>query len=105
MKTFGLFIFALLISGQAYADWHQGTVTHITYGYDGQTVTFGLSGLSKSNCTCYPAWPDYLCLDFNRGTNKQELATLLSAETTGATIAIYIDETTCKLLALAFYPH
>lgn len=83
-----------------HADWHSGTVSQINIGYDGATVSFLLSGWVRSNCTCYPAWPNYMCLDASRPALKLEYALLLAAHLQGQTVSVNIDETTCRVVAM-----
>jgi hypothetical protein len=91
--------FGLVITARA--DWHTGTVTSVNVGYDGMTISFGLSGWSRSNCTCYPSWSTYMCLDRSRNTFKEEYAWLLSARATQQLVSVNIDEATCKVQAIS----
>lgn len=93
-------LLAILASSVAHADWHYGTIDLLGYGYDGQTITFHITGWNRTDCTCYPSWPDKVCLDRNRLTFKEELATLLAAKISGSSVAANIDETTCTIRAL-----
>jgi hypothetical protein len=95
-----LMIVAGLFSFVAKADWHTGQVITMGHAYDGQTITFRLSGWSRTNCTCYSAWPDNMCLDRTRTSFSQDYAWLLRARTTGQKVQVNIDETTCKIVAL-----
>lgn len=85
----------------ASADWHQGRVTTINFGYDGSTISFLLSGWSRSNCTCYPTWPSYMCLNRSRVSFKEEFAWLLKASAMDQMVTVYIDETSCMVSALS----
>jgi hypothetical protein len=91
---------SISLAGIANADWHTGTVTRLGVGYDGSTVILFVSGWSRSNCTCYPGWPDSMCLDRTRTSFKEEYASILRARATGQTIQVNIDEVTCKVIAL-----
>lgn len=85
----------------AEAGWHEGRVTALKFAYDGTTVTFNISGYSRTNCTCYPSWSSDLCLDPSRtGTHKAELAFLMSARARGTTVHVNVDETTCFVVAM-----
>lgn len=88
------------LATSAHADWHYGTVNELSIGYDGSTVTVKVTGLQRSNCTCYASWPDQACLDRTRASFLEEYALLLSARRTGQAVGINIDETTCKILAI-----
>jgi len=103
MKVFTLTLVALGLffsSSNAYSDWHTGQVDFLGYGYDGQTITLHIKGWSRDNCTCYPTWPGYACLDRSRLTYKEEMATILAAKTVEKPIYINIDESTCKIISL-----
>lgn len=84
----------------ASADWHGGRITQFNFGYDGSTITFVLEGWSRSNCTCYPAWPNTMCLDRTRASFREEYAWLLRARAMDQVVNANIDETTCKVIAL-----
>ena len=90
----------LMFSVQAHADWHTGRVTMLGHAYDGQTITFQLSGWVRNNCTCYTPWPNNMCLDRSRQSFPQDYAWLLRARTSGQTVMANIDETSCKIIAL-----
>jgi hypothetical protein len=84
----------------ARADWHAGMVTAVKVGYDG-TITFNISGLTRSNCTCYATWPTDVCLNRARTTSfKEEVAMLYSVRARGSTLSINIDEVTCSVVAM-----
>lgn len=89
-----------LVSTLAAADWRTGRIRDIYTGYDGQTVTFTISGASKSACACYPVWPDRLCLSRARLSFKEEMAILLSAKIAGSEISVNIDEASCSVTAM-----
>lgn len=89
-----------VFSANAYADWHYGKITGIGHAYDGQTITFKISGWMRSNCTCYAPWADNMCLDRSRVSFPQDYAWLLTARTTGKQVQVNIDETTCRIVAL-----
>ncbi len=93
-------IVGLLSEGVAYADWHTGRVTSIGHAYDGQTITFAVSGWSRNNCTCYSVWTDSMCLDRTRQSFSEDYAMLLSARASGQQVWVNIDETSCKIRAL-----
>lgn len=84
----------------SFADWHYGRVTLLAFGYDGTTVVFGIEGWNRNDCTCYPTWPTYMCLDRTRQSFKEEFAWLLKARTVGQVIAVNIEEQSCKVIAL-----
>jgi len=94
---------ALFLVQPAFADWHTGKVNGIHIGYDGSTITFSLSGWSRSNCTCYSTWPTYMCLtrSATRLASKEEFALLLKARASDDAVAVYINETTCSVEALS----
>lgn len=90
---------SLVHTPAALADWHQGKITSIAFGYDG-TVTFVISGWSRTNCACYTTWPNYMCLSRARPGFKEEYAWLLKARAMDEVVNIYIDEATCAIHAL-----
>lgn len=96
----GAVLVLLLLSISARADWHYGAVTSIAIGYDGLTVTVDINGWDRTDCTCYAAWPTYMCLDRSRISFKEEMAMVLSAKARGSIMAVNIDETTCKVIAI-----
>ena len=94
-------VLMLTLSPAGWADWHAGVIDQLGIGYDGSTITFRLSGWTRTNCTCFPAWPNQMCLDRARTNSfKEEYAWLLRARTTGQQVQINIDEATCKVVAL-----
>ncbi|WP_444888486.1 hypothetical protein [Microbulbifer sp. JMSA008] len=96
-----LLVLALsLVSSVSAADWHQGELEYVGVGYDGETITFSQVGVSRNNCTCYPAWPTRNCLDRSRDTFEQEYAFLLSAKARGISVSVNVDETTCKVIGM-----
>jgi hypothetical protein len=95
--------FALLLSlaaSEANASWHGGRVTQISVGYDGNTMTFVIEGWVRSDCTCYSAWPNSMCLDRSRASYKEEVAMLLSARARGTQLFANIDEASCRVVAM-----
>jgi len=98
-----IFVFMLLVSSQATAAWHTGTVTNISYGYDGKTVSFTLSGWTRTDCTCYSSWPAQMCLDSERTNFKNEMAALLMASATGKLFSAQINEVSCRATAVTLY--
>ncbi|KAF7788066.1 hypothetical protein PRUB_a2627 [Pseudoalteromonas rubra] len=96
-KYFYLF---LLLPCFAYADWHSGKVEMIAIGYDGKTISIGLEGSTKTECTCYPTWPNRFCLNRNRVSFNEEFSLLLSAKAQGKSVSLQIDETTCMVNAM-----
>lgn len=86
--------------GVASADWHSGRIIQLSFGYDGLTVAFVISDWIRTNCTCYSAWANHMCLDRSRTSFKEEYAWILKARTVDQTINVNIDETTCKVIAL-----
>lgn len=100
LRRFGIPLLLGLASHAAHADWHQGHITRLMFGYDGSTVTFALSGWVRSDCTCYSAWPGTMCLNRSRASFKDEYAWLLKAKTVDQEIFVNIDETTCSVVAM-----
>lgn len=96
----GLIVALALFSASAHADWHGGKPTSLKIGYDGRSVTFNLSGLIRTNCTCYPAWNSDLCLNPNRESFKAEIAMLMSARARDTDVYVNIDEVTCFVTAM-----
>lgn len=96
-----LIVLALLLAAgaPARADWHGGTVTQLAFHYDGSTVSFVISGWTRNNCTCNNAWPQMACLDRSRASFKEEYAWLLAARARGTPINVYLDETSCRVVA------
>ena len=90
----------LLASIPASADWHGGGVRTLGFGYDGQTLVFEITGLTKTACTCYPPWPNSLCVSRTREDFKEIYAFLLKARATKEPVQVNIDENTCSVLAL-----
>jgi hypothetical protein len=90
----------VLVSTSANADWHSGVVRTLGFGYDGQTLVFEIAGLTRTNCTCYPTWPNSLCVSRTRADFKEIYAFLLEARAVKEPIEVNIDETTCSALAL-----
>jgi hypothetical protein len=84
----------------AHADWHIGKILSLNIAYDGSTITFALAGHTRTNCTCYPTWPNTLCLNRSRLTFKEEVAFLYSARARDKEIAANIDEASCSVVAL-----
>jgi hypothetical protein len=96
-----LVMLSLLIPMTAFADWHTGTMTVLGFGYGGNTpVVLGISGVTKTTCTCYPNWPVNLCLSRARQDFKEVYAFLLKARAVREPVKINIDETTCEVLAV-----
>lgn len=93
-------IVLMFFSTIASAEWHHGKLGIIAIGYDGETISIGQDGFTKSDCTCYPAWPSRYCLDPNRSTFEQEYAFLLSIKARDKSVSINIDETTCKIKSM-----
>lgn len=96
----GLMVVLALSSASAQADWHMGKPTSLKIGYDGRSVMFNLSGLSRTNCTCYAAWNSDLCLNPIRESYKTEIAMLMSARARGTDVYVNIDEVTCFVTAM-----
>lgn len=92
--------FMLVLSPAAFADWHEGVVEQLGIGYDGSTTVLKLTGWNRTNCTCYSTWPSTMCLDRTRTSFKEEYASVLRARVSGQQIRAYIDETTCRVMAL-----
>jgi hypothetical protein len=90
----------LCYASVALADWRAGRITHLAFGYDGETVAFVIEGFNRNNCTCYSAWPGYMCLDRTRTSFKEEFAWLLKARAENRVINVNIDEASCKVIAL-----
>jgi len=89
-----------LVSFHACAGWHGGAVQQLNVGYDGKTITFRVDGWTRTDCTCYSAWPSTMCLDSMRDTYDFEKAILLSARARGSVVNAYIDEGTCSVQAI-----
>ena len=92
-----LFLGLMVLSFTANADWHYGKIEMIAIGYDGRTISIGQDGSTKENCTCYSTWPNRYCLDRDRLSFKEEYSLLLAAKAQGKSVALNIDETTCKI--------
>jgi len=90
----------LLCASSANADWHGGKLIRIQVAYDGSTVVFVAAGHIRSNCTCYSAWPDAMCLNRSRTSFKEEVALLYLARARGSNFYYNIDETTCQVVAM-----
>lgn len=99
-KTLKCVISVLVVSAaaSAHADWHTGLVQDLGHDY-GSVTTFRLIGYSRTNCTC-GTWPNYICLDRTRVSQKEELALLLSAKAMGRSVSLNMDEVTCKVTAI-----
>jgi hypothetical protein len=82
------------------ADWHGGVVRTLGFGYDGQTLVFEITGLTKTTCTCYTPWPNSLCVSRAREDFKEVYAFLLKARAIKEPIQVNIDENTCSVLAM-----
>lgn len=95
-----IFILLAMLAFPVSADWYGGNLSQVSVGYDGKTVAIIPAGWSRSNCTCYPAWPNHMCLDNTRETADFEKSLLLSAKARGTKIFFNIDEATCKVIAL-----
>jgi hypothetical protein len=89
-----------LPAGLSHADWYGGTLTHVSFAYDGKTIVFHMNGFNRTNCTCYPTWGNYFCLDANRETYKYEFAAVLSAAMSGKSVSANIDPVSCMVKAL-----
>lgn len=101
-SLYALAIAATLLGATASAAWHEGRVSAIGMNYDGETPTFQLEGVSMSNCTC-SAWATWMCLNPARESVDKEFAMLLTARAAGKIIRVNIDETTCRVKAIAQY--
>ena len=82
------------------AGWHSGEINMIAIGYDGNTISIGQEDFSKSNCTCYPTWPNRACLDRSRASFNEEYALILSAKARNVPVSININEATCQVVAI-----
>lgn len=92
----------LFLSQSARADWHTGKVLGIHVGYDGSTTLFSLAGWTRTNCTCYSTWPNYMCLNRNtRASFKEEFSILMLARALDEQVTVHIDEATCSVVALS----
>ncbi|ARC94716.1 hypothetical protein B6A42_25050 [Vibrio coralliilyticus] len=94
------FIIAAFISFSAAADWHYGKINLLAIAYDGKTISVGQEGFTRSDCTCYPTWPNRYCLDRDRLSFDEEYSMLLAAKAKNAVLAIHIDEATCVVKAM-----
>ena len=90
----------LLTPMTASADWHEGVIYSLGFGYDGQALVFTITGLNKTTCTCYSPWPNNLCVGRTRQDFKEIYAFLLKARAMRQPINVNIDENTCDVLAL-----
>jgi hypothetical protein len=100
MKLWVLGLAMASIALVARADWHGGKIYQISIGYDGSTVTFQLEGSTRTNCTCYPTWPNMACLNRTRASFKEELAMLYAVRARGNELYVNIDEVTCTVVAM-----
>ncbi|MDF2466710.1 MAG: hypothetical protein K0Q43_4945 [Ramlibacter sp.] len=102
MKISSLLLAAALMitATSSQAAWHGGRVTQINIGYDGSTITFVVEGWERTNCTCYAAWSNTMCLNRSRASFKEEVAMLYSARARGTVLHANIDETSCQVVAL-----
>jgi hypothetical protein len=91
----------LFLTQTALADWHTGKVLGIHVGYDGSMTQFSLSGWTRTNCTCYSTWPNYVCLNRTRASFKEEVSILMLARALDEEVTVYIDETSCSVQALS----
>jgi hypothetical protein len=98
--SIGFLLSASLVWELAIAGWYSGRITHLAIGYDGTTTVFKIENFNKTNCTCYPTWPEYMCLDRSRPSYKEEFAILMSARARGTAVNPHIDETTCTVVAI-----
>jgi hypothetical protein len=76
-------VIGLFFGADAYADWHAGKIVALGHGYDGQTITFQVSGWQRSNCACYSPWPNQMCLDPSRASFKEDYAWVTACESDG----------------------
>jgi len=90
----------VLTATSSHAAWHGGRVTQINVGYDGSTITFVVEGWTRTDCSCYPAWSNTMCLDRSRSSFKEEVAMLYSARARGTVLHANIDEASCRVVAL-----
>lgn len=100
LKTIAVAFVTILTSTAVQADWHSGQIESLYVAYDGSTVTMDIVGWNGTNCTCYPTWATNMCLDRSRVSFKEELAMVYSAKARGKAIAVNIDETSCKVIAI-----
>ncbi|WP_444996867.1 hypothetical protein [Aliikangiella sp. IMCC44359] len=103
MKLKILLILTTLFCLPAKADWHSGKISSVSTSYEGDKVTLVLEDWSRNNCTCYPTWPNNMCLDSARETANFERSFILSAKARNKVVVVHIDETTCKVIAIAEY--
>ena len=96
-----IFVFFVTFSSITNAGWHEGKVSYIGVGYDGTTITITLEGWSRSDCTCYSAWPGHMCLDPSRNTSDFEKSLVIAAKARQVPIKAHIDETTCQITAIS----
>jgi hypothetical protein len=90
----------LFMSPAVFADWHGGKVMSVQIAYDGSTVSITIAGHTRSNCTCYPAWSNTLCLNRTRPSFREEVAMVYSARARGTDLFVNINETTCFIEAM-----
>jgi len=90
----------LMTASISFAGWHSGKIMQVAVGYDGKTITIIPEGWVRTDCTCYPAWSNMMCLDSLRETYDFEKSLVLTANATRKTVYFNIDETTCKIIAI-----
>ena len=98
-----LLLFLSGVSSLANSAWHGGTIKQINVGYDGKTITLIPDGWVRDNCTCYPSWPNTMCLDPTRETASFERSMVMSVRARGVAQFFYIDETSCLVKAMYEY--
>ena len=95
-----LFLSVAAFSLPTFAGWHVGEVSMVAIGYDGKTISVGQKGRTLSGCTCYPTWPNRMCLDETRASHEKEFAMLISAQARGEKVGININESTCEITSI-----
>jgi hypothetical protein len=99
------FVSLWLLAGSCQAGWYTGVVEGMATATNGTTVTFNVAGFARTNCTCWPSWGSYFCLDSQRETHKYEVAMVLCAIASGKRVAANIDEASCMVRALESKPN
>lgn len=99
VKTLIVVLLAIA-SSAALSDWHGGKLAQVSVGYDGKTIALRLEGWNRTNCTCYPTWPNHMCLDSTRTTHDFEKSILLMAAARNTEINVHIEEASCKIVAV-----
>jgi len=93
-------VLMLICGSAAHADWHYGKILNMYFAYDGATFTITIEGYTRTNCTCYAPWPGHICLDRQHVSYKEQVAAVMLAKSQDRTVAVNVDEGTCRAIAL-----